>query len=216
MTVGERIKNRREELGISQVDLAISINTSKQTLYKYEKGIITNIPSDKIELIAKALHTTPAQLMGWEDPRWEDPRLLERDQILETIDSLLFDNGFSLICDSYDDEYYTIKTDGDSWRIRVNRLLDGYKSVVATEHKLLFEPFMKVIKPYLHHDSDTDTGYYFNPETAKVAQEVFENRDLRILFDAARDASPEDIKTATGVLKALIAKERGKDDETGA
>lgn len=61
-----------------------------------------------------------------------------------------------------------------------------------------------------------NTGYYFNPETAKVAQEVFENRDLRILFDAARDASPEDIKTATGVLKALIAKERGKDDETGA
>lgn len=61
-----------------------------------------------------------------------------------------------------------------------------------------------------------NTGYYLNPETAKVAQEVFENRDLRILFDAARDASPEDIKTATGVLKALLAKERGKDDETGA
>ncbi|MGP1349007.1 MAG: helix-turn-helix domain-containing protein [Stomatobaculum sp.] len=203
MTVGERIKNRREELGISQVDLAISINTSKQTLYKYEKGIITNIPSDKIELIAKALHTTPAQLMGW-----EDLRLLERDQILETIDSLLFDNGFSLICDSYDDEYYTIKTDGDSWRIRVNRLLDGYKSVVATEHKLLFEPFMKVIKPYLHHDSDTDTGYYHNPETAQAAQEIFENKELRLLFDAARDSSPEDLQTVHQMLLALKRKER--------
>ena len=48
MTVGERIKELRTSLGLSQVDIADKINVSKQTLYKYENNIITNIPSDKI------------------------------------------------------------------------------------------------------------------------------------------------------------------------
>lgn len=66
MTVGERIKFRRESLGISQVSLADSINEKKQTLYKYENNIVTNIPIDKLLLIAKALNVSPAYLMGWD------------------------------------------------------------------------------------------------------------------------------------------------------
>jgi transcriptional regulator with XRE-family HTH domain len=67
MTIGERIKARREELNIGQTELAKRTKISKQLLYKYETNIITNIPSDKIENIAKALFTTPAYLMGWKD-----------------------------------------------------------------------------------------------------------------------------------------------------
>ena len=67
MTVGERIKKKREELDMTQVDLARKIGCTKQTLYKYESGIITNIPSDKIEKIANVLGTTPAYLMGWDE-----------------------------------------------------------------------------------------------------------------------------------------------------
>lgn len=67
MTIGEKIKKARELNNIAQVDLATTIGISKQTLYKYENGIITNIPSDKIEAIAKALGTTPAYLMGWNE-----------------------------------------------------------------------------------------------------------------------------------------------------
>lgn len=48
MTVGERIRERRTALGINQTQLADKISVSKQTLYKYETGVITNIPSDKI------------------------------------------------------------------------------------------------------------------------------------------------------------------------
>ena len=43
MTVGERIKEVREKIGMSQVDFADKINVSKQTLYKYENNLITNI-----------------------------------------------------------------------------------------------------------------------------------------------------------------------------
>lgn len=73
MSIGKRIKNLRKKYNISQVDLALTIDVSKQTMYKYENDIITNIPSDKIELMAEALFTTPSYLMGWtDDPRdWE-------------------------------------------------------------------------------------------------------------------------------------------------
>lgn len=77
MTKGERIKLKREQRGISQNELALKINVSKQNMYKYENDIITNIPSDKIELIAKALNVSPAYIMGWED----EPDIYSYDNI---------------------------------------------------------------------------------------------------------------------------------------
>ena len=67
MTVGDRIKRKREELGMSQIELAKSFNASKQTLYKYENNIVTNIPLNNIEMISKKLRVSPGYLMGWED-----------------------------------------------------------------------------------------------------------------------------------------------------
>lgn len=66
MTIGERIRQCRDKLGMSQTALADKVDSTKQNIYKYETGIITNIPSDKIEQIADALNVTPAYLMGWE------------------------------------------------------------------------------------------------------------------------------------------------------
>ena len=48
MTVGDRIRATRKREGISQTDLAQKMGVIKQTLYKYETGIVTNIPSEKI------------------------------------------------------------------------------------------------------------------------------------------------------------------------
>jgi len=67
MTIGDRIRKTRENLKISQTELANLSNTTKQNIYKYENGIITNIPSDKIETIAKILRVSPAYLMGWSE-----------------------------------------------------------------------------------------------------------------------------------------------------
>ena len=67
MTIGERIKNMRLKLGMSQVEFADKINVSKQTLYKYENNVITNIPSDKIEAAARLGNVSPSYLMGWEE-----------------------------------------------------------------------------------------------------------------------------------------------------
>lgn len=66
MTIGERIRHIRQSKGVSQTELAYAIGVSKQNLYKYETNIITSIPSDKIESIARYLDVSPAVIMGWE------------------------------------------------------------------------------------------------------------------------------------------------------
>ena len=67
MSKGDRLRQLREQIGMSQVEAAEKIGVSKQTLYKYEKDIVTNIPSDVIEKMAVIYSTTPAYLMGWSE-----------------------------------------------------------------------------------------------------------------------------------------------------
>lgn len=65
MTKGERIRQLRINKGISQTDLAKYLKTTKQTISKYEKGIVTNIPSDKVEAMATLFGSTPQYILGW-------------------------------------------------------------------------------------------------------------------------------------------------------
>jgi len=67
MTIGDRIKTLRKERGMTQEELAKYINSTKQTIYKYENNIVTNIPSDKIEKISEVFGVTPSYLMGWDN-----------------------------------------------------------------------------------------------------------------------------------------------------
>lgn len=62
---GARIKELRLAAKMTQEELASKIGTSKQTIYKYENDIITNIPSDKLEELATILDTKPEIIMGW-------------------------------------------------------------------------------------------------------------------------------------------------------
>ena len=67
MRIGERIKQRRLELGYTADMLAKMLNKNRATIYRYENGDIENMPIDVLEPLAKALNTTPAYLMGWKD-----------------------------------------------------------------------------------------------------------------------------------------------------
>lgn len=67
MNIGERIRMCRENMDITQAELARLINTTKQTIYKYEAGIITNIPTDRIERLSSIFNVAPSYLMGWKD-----------------------------------------------------------------------------------------------------------------------------------------------------
>lgn len=56
---------------------------------------------------------------------------------------------------------------------------------------------------YLQNGEDPSEEYYLNDETAQIAQEIFDNPELRMLFDTARDCSPEDMKKVISMVKAF-------------
>ena len=128
MHIGERIKQRREELHMSMDDLAQKLGyKSRTSIFKIESGD-TDLPLSKVEEFAAALFVTPQYLMGWED------------------------NG-----------------------------------------------------------TPSDVPYYLDEETAEIAQEVYDRPELRILFDASRKASKEDIQFVVEMIDRMARKERGED-----
>ena len=86
MTKGDRIRNLRKSKNITQIEMAARLNTTKQTISKYEKGIVTNIPSDRIEAMARILDTTPEYILGWEEK--ENPTV-DNDGISENVMKLI-------------------------------------------------------------------------------------------------------------------------------
>lgn len=71
----KNIRLKREQLGMSQDDLAGLVGyTSRTSIAKIEGGKI-DLPQSKVELFAHALHTTPAELLGWEVHKQEVPTI---------------------------------------------------------------------------------------------------------------------------------------------
>lgn len=116
MTLGDKIRIRREEAGLSQDDLARKLGyKSRSTIAKLESGV-NDLTQSKLKAFADALNTTVADLLDWDEP-------------------------------------------------------------------------------------------HFDSETARLAQELKDNPGQRILFDASRNLTPEDIKVVMTVIKGLKAKE---------
>lgn len=68
MAIHERIKERRKHLGFTADYVAEQLGVSRATIYRYESANIENMGIDKMGPLAKVLQTTPAYLMGWEEP----------------------------------------------------------------------------------------------------------------------------------------------------
>ena len=67
MTISDRIRNRRLELGLSVDDLAARLGKNRATVYRYESNYIKTYSADVMEALAAALETTPAYFYGYED-----------------------------------------------------------------------------------------------------------------------------------------------------
>lgn len=77
MNVGERIKERRKELGLTVDDVANMLGKNRATIYRYESNEIENLPISILEPLAKLLDTTPAKLMGWSTEKAENINEIE-------------------------------------------------------------------------------------------------------------------------------------------
>ena len=77
MSIGKKIRELRESRNMSLEDVARLCGTTRQAIYKYENEIVTNIPYDRIILLAKALNTTPSQLFDWNEDKKISPDELQ-------------------------------------------------------------------------------------------------------------------------------------------
>lgn len=68
MPIGDRIRHYRELAGLTMEELAKKTGVQKSAINKYEKGIVTNIPINRVVLIADALGVEPVALTDWERP----------------------------------------------------------------------------------------------------------------------------------------------------
>ena len=105
-TTGTRIRQLREALGLSQDDLATLLNyKSRSSINKIELGE-RNLTQSKIKTIADALHTTPAYIMGWEDPLESvDPDIMGKvltDTVMTTHVQRLYGLTHDHRCQVYD------------------------------------------------------------------------------------------------------------------
>ena len=66
MNINEKIKARREELGLSLEDVAKALGVNRSTILRYESEQIKKMPIDMIEPLARVLKCSPEYLMGWE------------------------------------------------------------------------------------------------------------------------------------------------------
>ena len=84
MTIGQRIRAARERRNMTQDEVAQLCKTTKQTIFKYENEIVTNIPYDKIVLLSNALDVSPSYLFGWDEKENSpsEPTLTEGEKML--------------------------------------------------------------------------------------------------------------------------------------
>lgn len=126
MTKGERIKLLRKKANMTQEELAKLLNTTKQTIYKYEQSVVTNIPSDRVERIAEVLNSTPAYIMGWEANKPETSKKI--DATTDVLIRMETDNLYSeLVLTLY-------KMDDDRLSA-VKAMLDSLKLFSSAERK---------------------------------------------------------------------------------
>ena len=84
MTIGQRIRIARERKDMTLDEVARRCNTTKQTIFKYENEIVTNIPYDKIVLLSNALEVSPSYLFGWDEKESSpsEPVLTEGEKLM--------------------------------------------------------------------------------------------------------------------------------------
>ena len=200
MAIGEKIKYLREQAKISQTELAEKVNTTKQNIYKYEKGIITNIPSDRIELIANALNTTPAYLMGWEEDIYDSEIDLSRFSNIKPVKKIKLPMLGKIACGKpifaeeeheafveVDDSYgadFCLSAEGDSM---INAGIDSGDTVLIREAPIVDNGQIAAV--IIDDEATLKRVYYYKDKNKLVLQAenpryeplVFTNEELNTI-----------------------------------
>jgi len=105
-------------------------------------------------------------------------------------------------------------------RQTIQRYESGQITTIPYDKIILLAKALGVTPPELMGWKETDRPpaeptesgeheWYLDPGAAAIAQEIFDNPELRVLFDAAKDVKPEDLRVVQGMIDALRRKEQG-------
>lgn len=110
MTQGERIKYYREKANLTLEDLGKKVDTTAQTIFKYENDVITNIPYDRILKLSKALQIQPWIILGWEPPQDQKATLYKANDLTLTIPFISPKVSPGRCVDNLSDDDISVKT----------------------------------------------------------------------------------------------------------
>ena len=88
MTTGEKIKQLRKQLGLTQEELGNLVGVQKAAINKYETGVVVNLKQATIASLAKALHVSPVELLSPEEPPDTQPQTNEARIISGGVDKM--------------------------------------------------------------------------------------------------------------------------------
>jgi len=104
------------------------------------------------------------------------------------------------LCDQYHVTPHAVEKACGLSNASIRKLQNG--SMSAERMQIIAEYFGVTVEYLL---TGKEPAYYTNQESAAIAQEIFENPDLRMLFDTSRDISPEDMKFLIDMAKRMKA-----------
>lgn len=100
---------------------------------------------------------------------------------------------------------------GYTSRSTINKIESG-KIDISRSKIEAFAKALNTTPTYLMGWDNEDDGYYDDPEVAQLANEIKNDPELRILLDAKRSLSKEDMESVINITKSLLKKERGFED----
>ncbi len=184
--LANRLKELRKEKGLTLDALAERLGTSKQTIHRYENGIISNIPHDKVRALARALEVAPSELMGWESDELTEGVSVKRLPLLGEIACGVpiyaeQENGSYVYVSAELDADFCLTAHGDS--MRDARIYDGDTVFIKKQSSVDNGEIAAVI---IDDEATLKRVYFYpgegklilSPENPKYAPLVYINEEL--------------------------------------
>lgn len=191
----DRIKEALEIREMKQSELVEKTGIDKGQMSSYLSGRYK--PKQKnLHLLADTLSVDEAWLMGYDVPMerndYEDPEILKRDAIFEDIENILKTEGYTLFCESYDDDYFLIKDSHDQTVVGFYNyeLLARYNSLkkkgkitikLLLSSETTFFKYLESLGYYIGKDDlDNKTYIHYGNGAVRIQPETLDNLRARI------------------------------------
>ena len=195
-----------------QIDLANKTGISKGALSSYISG--RYVPKqNNIYLIAKALNVNEAWLMGLDVPMEridDDQRIIQYEAESDEACKILEKAGYTVDFSTSNNDIIIIKDKhGHISCLHEYELVNRFEKIKSKSLDAInAEQLLGGI------DMDAKNAiYYTNPETAKEAQEMFEDPEMRSLYHMKKNMDPDQFKIHMDYIKKLYKAEHPDYDE---